>query len=387
MACGVENLSSHMGSLALTEMDWIAGNQGEASTVINHDESKHRSSSNTECEMNLKNNGGISMLAQRTPAMEDQLKRFGDFLAQPVSQPSFGPSYATTTSVHSSSVPMLNSTTYCSHLHQEGVGNIATEPLSGFSANIQHEVKRNVMPTSGSSLKDISGEDKNGKGNDDIHALSRAVDTEKVIRQNDICHEQRGKLARESDIPKHALQHNDKPYEGKGFIGDAMDTKSKAQVPKKSVSDVNLDPSGSEKHEKVASGKSSSTIRKRNYDPDLFFKVNGKLYQRLGKIGSGGSSEVHKVISSDCTIYALKKIKLKGRDYATAYGFCQEIVYLNKLKGKNNIIQLVDYEVCIFTLIPFMHVFFFHILHLSHFQCVNADHLTFPAAARISSHE
>lgn len=75
------------------------------------------------------------------------------------------------------------------------------------------------------------------------------------------------------------------------------------------------------------------------------FKVNGKLYQRLGKIGSGGTSEVHKVISSDCTIYALKKIKLKGRDYATAYGFCQEIEYLNKLKRKNNIIQLIDYEV------------------------------------------
>ncbi|CAF2065471.1 unnamed protein product [Brassica napus] len=63
------------------------------------------------------------------------------------------------------------------------------------------------------------------------------------------------------------------------------------------------------------------------------------------QIGSGGSSEVHKVISSDCTIYALKKIKLKGRDYATAYGFCQEIGYLKKLKGKTNIIQLIDYEV------------------------------------------
>jgi serine/threonine-protein kinase TTK/MPS1 len=84
---------------------------------------------------------------------------------------------------------------------------------------------------------------------------------------------------------------------------------------------------------------------KRNYDPNVFFKVNGKLYQKLGKIGSGGSSEVHKVISSDCIIYALKKIKLKGRDYPTAYGFCQEIEYLNKLKGKSNIIQLIDYEV------------------------------------------
>ncbi|KAL6909427.1 hypothetical protein ACP4OV_001708 [Aristida adscensionis] len=85
--------------------------------------------------------------------------------------------------------------------------------------------------------------------------------------------------------------------------------------------------------------------RKKNYDSNVFFKVNGKLYQKLGKIGSGGSSEVHKVISAECIIYALKKIKLKGRDYPTAYGFCQEIEYLNKLKGKSNIIQLIDYEV------------------------------------------
>ena len=85
--------------------------------------------------------------------------------------------------------------------------------------------------------------------------------------------------------------------------------------------------------------------RKKNYDPNVFFKVNGKLYQKLGKIGSGGSSEVHKVISAECIIYALKKVKLKGRDYPTAYGFCQEIEYLNKLKGKGNIIQLIDYEV------------------------------------------
>ncbi|CAM0875242.1 unnamed protein product [Alopecurus aequalis] len=85
--------------------------------------------------------------------------------------------------------------------------------------------------------------------------------------------------------------------------------------------------------------------RKNNYDPNLFIKVNGKLYQKLGKIGSGGSSEVHKVISKECAIYALKKIKLRGRDYPTAYGFCQEIEYLNKLKGRSNIIQLIDYEV------------------------------------------
>ena len=88
-----------------------------------------------------------------------------------------------------------------------------------------------------------------------------------------------------------------------------------------SSSDVKLGSSKVEKREKAASSKGTLGARKRTYDPDLFFKVNGKLYQRLGKIGSGGSSEVHKVISSDCRIYALKKIKLKGRDYATAYGF------------------------------------------------------------------
>ncbi|WOL01132.1 hypothetical protein Cni_G09846 [Canna indica] len=93
------------------------------------------------------------------------------------------------------------------------------------------------------------------------------------------------------------------------------------------------------------SSKVEKSRHKKKYDPNVFFKVNGKLYQKLGKIGSGGSSEVHKVISSDCSIYALKKIKLKGRDYPTAYGFCQEIEYLNKLKGKRNIIQLIDYEV------------------------------------------
>lgn len=117
---------------------------------------------------------------------------------------------------------------------------------------------------------------------------------------------------------------------------------------------ANLRPEGLPANDQATSAKDAGASRpnkvekerhRKNYDPNVFFKVNGKLYQKLGKIGSGGSSEVHKVISSDCIIYALKKIKLRGRDYPTAYGFCQEIEYLNKLKGKSNIIQLIDYEV------------------------------------------
>ena len=44
-------------------------------------------------------------------------------------------------------------------------------------------------------------------------------------------------------------------------------------------------------------------------------------------------------------IYALKRIKLQGRDAEAATGFIDEITLLQALRGKQNIIQLVDAEV------------------------------------------
>ncbi|CAA6675353.1 unnamed protein product [Spirodela intermedia] len=81
--------------------------------------------------------------------------------------------------------------------------------------------------------------------------------------------------------------------------------------------------------------KVKKTSRKKRYDADSFFKVNGKLYQKLGKIGSGGSSEVYKVITSDCTIYALKKITLKGRDYPTAMDFVTDKTLLEEVMTRS----------------------------------------------------
>ena len=43
-------------------------------------------------------------------------------------------------------------------------------------------------------------------------------------------------------------------------------------------------------------------------------------------------------------IYALKRIKLQGRDAEAATGFIDEITLLQALKGKSNIIQLIDAE-------------------------------------------
>lgn len=339
-----------MGSLALTEMEWIASNQVEASTVVNHD-LKHQSFHNTDSEISLRSGAGItSLLAKRTTVVQDQLHQFRNFLSQPSTQSSVvGPSCATTTSVHSTSAPMLNLTTCSSHLHRDSSSHVAVEPLVDINSNSQCKGQGNVVQVSNPSPKNV-GEMLIDQKAIAGKASNSAIDTHVEVKQYGLSKEQQGRVPKESDIPENPSLHDNKSTKGKGYAGDVTNVQSQGPLSKNSSSDVKLEPSKSEKQERVASGKGASAPRKRSYDPDLFFKVKGKLYQRLGKIGSGGSSEVHKVISSDCAIYALKKIKLKGRDYATAFGFCQEIEYLKKLKGKNNIIQLIDFEVLTFNL-------------------------------------
>lgn len=342
---GKKKVQLSVGNNAVSqEMEWIASNHVEASTVVNHD-SKHRNFQNSEPEISLRSDGGIaSLLAKRTTAVHDQLHQFRNFLSQPATQSSVvGPSCATTTSVHSTSAPMLNLTTCSTHLHRDSGSHVAVEPFGDFNMHSQNISQGNVVQLSNPLPKDTSGkliDQKAIAGK----ASNCAIDTQTEVKEYDLFKEQKDGVTKESNIPENPPLL-DNSTKGKGYVGDLTNVQSQAPLSKGSSSDVKLEPSKSEKQERAASGKGASAPRKRNYDQDLFFKVNGKLYQRLGKIGSGGSSEVHKVISSDCTIFALKKIKLKGRDYATAFGFCQEIEYLNKLKGKNHIIQLIDYEV------------------------------------------
>lgn len=338
MATGLEILSSHMSSLALTEMEWVAGNQGEASTVINH-EMKNQ---NTECDITSRSEVGTSShLAKRTTAVHDQLQHFRNFFSDPNNQASVvGPSCATTTSVHSTSAPMLNQTTLCSRLHSDS--HMALESKGDLNINSHPVTQGKIMQPSSPRLKDNAG-----MLNDQIaiavQSSNSVVDTQMEV--NDFSKVQQGSMLKERDFAGDPSLLDDRPAEGKRVDAGAIDFQSQVPSSKSLPSDVKSEHSKSDKQDRAGGGKGTSVPRKRNYDPDLFFKVNGKLYQRLGKIGSGGSSEVHKVISSDCTIYALKKIKLKGRDYATAFGFCQEMEYLNRLKGKHNIIQLIDFEV------------------------------------------
>ena len=80
-------------------------------------------------------------------------------------------------------------------------------------------------------------------------------------------------------------------------------------------------------------------------EDDQVVRVRGSVYQKLLLVGKGGSSKVYKVIAQDRQIYALKRIKLSGRDPESARGFVEEITLLKRLQGKRNIIQLVDAEV------------------------------------------
>lgn len=95
----------------------------------------------------------------------------------------------------------------------------------------------------------------------------------------------------------------------------------------------------------INGGETASVQSRKQGENEYFVWVNGRRYQKLKKIGRGGSSEVFKVIDRDGSIYALKRIKLKGRDYGTACGFYQEIELLTRLQGKSYIIHLIDHEV------------------------------------------
>ncbi|KAK1301375.1 Mitogen-activated protein kinase kinase kinase NPK1 [Acorus calamus] len=126
--------------------------------------------------------------------------------------------------------------------------------------------------------------------------------------QDQVILEGKGSLAKGNDgvvEPGKVHDLNERSSKGESILSDVKDSTS---LTKNSSSHVNSKPPPSSRTEK--------SHHKKHSDPDAFYKI-----------------------------------KLKGRDYPTAYGFCQEIEYLNKLKGKSHIIQLIDYEVTDKTLL------------------------------------
>lgn len=86
-------------------------------------------------------------------------------------------------------------------------------------------------------------------------------------------------------------------------------------------------------------------VTRRIVENENMVMVRDIRYTKLECVGKGGSSKVYKVMAPNKKIFALKRIRLNGRDQEAATGFLDEITLLTRLKGKSNIIQLIDSEV------------------------------------------
>jgi len=95
----------------------------------------------------------------------------------------------------------------------------------------------------------------------------------------------------------------------------------------------------------------SALIEKANVDflplvkESNMLRVNGVPYAKLGVIGKGGSCKVYRALSKDCSVVAIKKVKLSGMDKRAISGYANEIELLKRLRGKSAIIQMFDSQV------------------------------------------
>ena len=78
---------------------------------------------------------------------------------------------------------------------------------------------------------------------------------------------------------------------------------------------------------------------------DNMLRVNSVPYVKLGVIGKGGSCKVYRALSKDCSVLAIKKVKLDKLDKKAIDGYANEIALLKRLRGNPCIIQLHDSEV------------------------------------------
>lgn len=74
-------------------------------------------------------------------------------------------------------------------------------------------------------------------------------------------------------------------------------------------------------------------------------QVNGKPYARAGILGKGGSSRVYRVLDEKNNLFAIKKVDISKNDAESRASFINEIHLLEKLRGKGQIIRLVDSEI------------------------------------------
>jgi len=88
-----------------------------------------------------------------------------------------------------------------------------------------------------------------------------------------------------------------------------------------------------------------SNAASRSHHDENTVIVNNKVYYKLQLIGSGGSSQVYRVLSEDKQILALKQINLKPHEGGHVANYMGEISLLERFRNAAHVIQLIDYEI------------------------------------------
>lgn len=84
------------------------------------------------------------------------------------------------------------------------------------------------------------------------------------------------------------------------------------------------------------------TVQDSNRNPIIL--VNDTEYEKIELLGRGGSSKVYKVKGPSKKVYALKRVSFDEFDDSSIDGFKGEIALLEKLRNKDRVVQLFDYE-------------------------------------------
>jgi serine/threonine protein kinase len=102
---------------------------------------------------------------------------------------------------------------------------------------------------------------------------------------------------------------------------------------------------GAKKGHSSRSGSSSVGNFSAVFSSKNLVSVANRKYVRLEQIGRGGSSKVYKVLGPDFKVYALKRVRPLHMNKKTLAIFQNEINLMKRLRGRPNIIELVDSEI------------------------------------------
>ena len=190
---------------------------------------------------------------------------------------------------------------------------------------------------------------KGGKTSENFHSNKSAASTHELGTQKK---NEAKKTVRDEGIQKMDESPEAGNAASKSYAGSNVASNNEGNEGKKSKQHVVKNSHKVTKVSNVRGNNSSGTKRQTTevsfttvMTPKNIVTVSGRHYMRLEQVGRGGSSKVYKVLGSDMKIYALKRIRPQKMNRKTLSIFQNEINLMVKLKGKPNIIQLIDAEI------------------------------------------